>query len=74
MVARVKLNNGEELVVTLTDAMGAVFHRETCADGGHAASRACLAIARRERLQAGDLLRVTVPQPDGEPHQPREMD
>src|SRR6266853_1856128 len=33
MAARVKRENPEELVITLTDARGAVIHRETCADG-----------------------------------------
>jgi hypothetical protein len=74
VVARTKQQDGEELVVTLTDARGAVIFQETCADGALAATRACVAIARRARM-AGDMLRVTVPQPDGSNiHQPRETD
>jgi hypothetical protein len=72
MVVRVR-NHNDELVVTLTDARGALLHQETCADG-HAASRqAALAIARRDPMQAGDMLRVTVPRV-GDIHQPRETD
>jgi hypothetical protein len=39
VVARTKQQDGEELVVTLTDARGAVIFQETCADGAHAATR-----------------------------------
>jgi hypothetical protein len=71
----VQKQDGEKLVVTLTDARGAVIFRETCADGAHAATRGCVAVARRARMEAGDMLRVTVPQPDGgDVHQPRETD
>jgi hypothetical protein len=62
------------LVVTFTDGAGRVIHQETCGDGTHAAGRACFAIDQRGQLQAGDLLRVTVP-PEGEVHnEARETD
>jgi hypothetical protein len=38
MVARTKQQDGEKLVVTLTDGRGAVTFQETCADGAHAAT------------------------------------
>jgi hypothetical protein len=75
MVARVN-HKIEELVVTLTDARGAVIHQETCIDGTKAAASARGAISKRAKLRAGDLLRVTVPpQEEGEVHNnPRELD
>ncbi len=73
MVGRVKPNNGEELVITLTDARGVVLHQESCDNGEAACRRACIVLAGRGELRAGDLLRVTVP-PVGEVHQPRETD
>jgi hypothetical protein len=66
--------DGSKLVVTLTDARGAVIFQETCASGAHACNRAVIAFARRGVVEAGDLLRVTVPNQNGEIHQPREID
>ena len=62
-------NHVEGLVVTLTDATGIVLSRHDCVDGHEAAKRACTAIAARDPLRIGDMLRVTVPAPRGEVHQ-----
>jgi hypothetical protein len=73
MVARVRQTT-DDLVVTLTDLVGRVLFQETVGDGSAAAQRATVAIAARDPLQAGDLLRVTVARNDGEIHRPRETD
>jgi hypothetical protein len=59
MVARTR-SYSDELVITLVDARGAVLHQETCDDGHQASRKAAMAIARRDPIQAGDILRVTV--------------
>jgi hypothetical protein len=59
MVARTR-SYSDELVITLVDARGAVLHQETCDDGHHASRKAVMAIARRDPIQAGDMLWVTV--------------
>jgi hypothetical protein len=73
MVARVQ-NRTNDLTVTLTDLVGRVLFQETVGDGSEAAQRATIAIAGRDPLLAGDLLRVTVARNDGEIHSPRETD
>jgi hypothetical protein len=73
MIARVQKRT-DDLTVTLTDLVGLVLFRETVGDGSEAAQRAAVAIAARDPLQAGDLLRVTVARNDGEIHAPRETD
>jgi hypothetical protein len=73
MVARVQ-NRTNDLTVTLTDLVGRVLFQEIVTDGSEAAQRATIAIAGRDPLQAGDLLRVTVARNDGEIHRPRETD
>jgi hypothetical protein len=63
------------LVVTLTDALGIVLYSKQCRDGFQAAHTAQLMIGQRNPLVAGDLLRVTLPPPEGEVHNtPRETD
>ena len=73
MVARVQ-NRTNDLTVTFTDFVGKLLFQETVSDGNEAAQRATVAIAGRDPLQAGDLLRVTVARNDGEIHRPRETD
>ena len=73
MVGRV-WNRTDDLVVTLTDLVGKILFQETVRDGTKAAQRAAVAIAQRDPLQAGDLMRITVARDDGEIHQPREID
>jgi hypothetical protein len=73
MVGRV-WNRTDDLVVTLTDLVGKILFQETVGDGSEAAQRSAVAIAGRDPLQAGDLLRVTVARHDGEIHRPRETD
>jgi hypothetical protein len=73
MVARVQ-NRTNDLTVTLTDLVGRVLFQEIVTDGSEAAQRATIAIAGRDPLQAGDLLRVTVARNNGEIHSPRETD
>jgi hypothetical protein len=73
MVGRV-WQRTNDLTVTLTDLVGRVLFQETVGDGRTAARRAAIAIAQRDPLQAGDLLRVTRPQDNGPIHQPREID
>ena len=60
MIVRTR-HHSDELVITLMDARGAVLHQETCDDGHHASRKAAMAIARRDPIQPGDMLRVTVP-------------
>jgi hypothetical protein len=72
MVARTR-NYGDELVITLMDARGAVLHQETCDDGHQASRKAAMAIARRDPIQAGDMLQVTV-SAISNIHQARETD
>jgi hypothetical protein len=55
------------------DARGAVLHQETCDDGHQAARKAAMAIARRDPIRAGDMLRVTV-RAIGDIHQARDTD
>ena len=71
MVVRTR-NRRDELVITLMDARGAVLHQETC-DGHHASRKAAMAIARRDPIQAGDMLQVTVAA-IGDIHQTHETD
>jgi hypothetical protein len=73
MVARVQKRT-DSLVVTLTDLIGRVLFQENVGDGSEAAQRSAVAIAARDPLQAGDLLRVTVARNGGEIHRPRETD
>jgi hypothetical protein len=73
MVARTRPCTND-LTVTLTDLIGRVLFQETIGDGGEAAQRAAVAIANRDPLQAGDLMRITVARNDGPIHQPRETD
>jgi hypothetical protein len=73
MVARIK-PRADDLTVTLTDLIGRVLFQETVIDGTAAAQRAAVAIATRDPLQAGDLLRVTVSRDNGEVHRPRDTD
>jgi hypothetical protein len=73
MVGRVQ-NRTNDLTVTLTDLIGRVLFQETVGHGSEAAQRATVAIASRDPLQAGDLLRVTVARNGGEIHRPRETD
>ena len=73
MVGRV-WDRPDDLVVTLTDLVGKILFQETVGDGGEAAQRAAVAIAARDPLQAGDLMRITVARNDGPIHQPREID
>jgi hypothetical protein len=74
MVGRVQ-NHTNDLTVTLTDlVVGKILFQETVGDGSEAAQRSAVAIAGRDPLQAGDLLRVTVARNDGEIHRPRETD
>jgi hypothetical protein len=73
MVGRVQPRT-DDLTVTLTDLVGKILFQETVTDGSEAAQRASVAIAQRDPLMAGDLLRVTRPQVGGEIHQPREID
>jgi len=73
MIARIK-PRADDLVVTLTDLIGRVLFQETVGDGSEAAQRSAVAIAARDPLQAGDLLRVTVARNGGEIHRPRETD
>jgi hypothetical protein len=73
MVARVKPRT-DSLVVTFTDLIGRVLFQDTVDDGRAAAQRAAIAIANRDPLQAGDLLRVTLYRDNGPIHQPRETD
>ncbi len=72
MVVRTR-NHSDELVITLMDARGAVLHQETCDDGHHASRKAAMAIARRDPIRAGDMLRVTV-RAIGDIHQARDTD
>jgi len=72
MVVRTR-NHSDELVITLVDARGAVLHQETCNDGHQASRKAAMAIARREPIQAGDMLRVTA-RAIGGFHQARDTD
>jgi hypothetical protein len=72
MVVRTR-NHSDELVITLMDARGAVLHQETCDDGHQAARKAAMAIARRDPIRAGDMLRVTV-RAIGDIHQARDTD
>jgi len=55
------------------DARGAVLHQETCNDGHQASRKAAMAIARRDPIQAGDMLRVTV-RAIGDIHQAHDTD
>jgi hypothetical protein len=73
MVGRV-WQRTNDLTVTLTDLVGKILFQETVGDGSEAAQRSAVAIAGRDPLQAGDLLRVTVARNDGEIHRPRETD
>jgi hypothetical protein len=73
MVGRVQRRT-DDLTVTFTDLIGRTLFQETVGDGSEAAQRATVAIAGRDPLQAGDLLRVTVARNDGEIHRPRETD
>jgi hypothetical protein len=73
MVGRV-WNRPDDLVVTLTDLVGKILFQETVIDGSEPAQRAAVAIAGRDPMQAGDLLRVTVARDNGEVHRPREID
>jgi hypothetical protein len=66
-------SHSDELVITLMDVRGAVLHQETCNDGHQASRKAVMAIARRDPIQAGDMLRVTV-RAIGGIHQARDMD
>jgi len=72
MVARTR-HHSDELVITLMDARGAVLHQETCNDGHQASRKAAMAIARRDPIQAGDMLRVTV-RAIGDIHQAHDTD
>jgi N-methylhydantoinase B/oxoprolinase/acetone carboxylase alpha subunit len=72
MVARIR-NHTTELVITFTDAQGRVLAQEQCVDGHVASRQAALAIAKRDPMQPGDMLRCTVPT-IGDIHQPRETD
>ena len=66
-------NHSDELVITLMDARGAVLHQETCNDGHQASRKAAMAIARRDPIQAGDMLRVSV-RAIGDIHRARDTD
>jgi hypothetical protein len=76
MVARIRNNEKTELVITLSDKLGRVLAQQTCTDPEHAARKACGAIACRGRLEAGDLLRVTLPALEAAEatHEPRALD
>jgi hypothetical protein len=76
MVARIRNNEKTELVITLSDKLGRVLAQQTCTGPEHAARKACTAIASRGRLEAGDLLRVTLPALEAAEatHEPRALD
>jgi hypothetical protein len=75
MVARSRNHEArEDLVVTLTDGRGGRIFSETYPDRDKATTAAFHVISTRG-LQAGDVIHVTVPPPDGEVHNnPRETD
>jgi hypothetical protein len=72
MVVRTR-HHSDELIITLIDSSGAVLHQETCNDGHQASRKAAMAIAKRDPIQAGDMLRVTV-RAIGDIHQARDTD